>query len=201
MKRLQTLAFLMLLPGVVSAEGMITGVRVPKNGWPAGFFPKSGIRMDAAFDCEFKSAIEKTVNFDSVIYCRWTNVGEKKLKFLLKDHDDYCGTLDYPWGLEVRVTSTVGKVITENSMIKDGWWSCSVLQSQYSEVRPGDAIFLEPGETVVRLVPLGKVLMGAADGRLPSEGKFSIEVRLGDILAAKLLTLHVDKKKKANKSP
>jgi len=194
MKTLLTLCRLLLVPHFAMGA-MITDVFLPTDNKQFEFFPKSQIRMEAGFDYEFHSLHTQATGFDVHIYCRWTNIGNKEVKLLLKDHDYYSGTLDYPWGIAVRITSKNGKIITENAVDKDGWWSSSNIQSQISELMPGDAVVLEPGESVVRCVPLQSVLSGLELGSpaKPIEGDYSIELRLGGITAAKPLILHVSK--------
>jgi hypothetical protein len=192
MKTLLTLCGLLLVPHFAMGA-MITGVIVPTGNKQFEFFPKSQIRMEAGFDYEFHSLHTRATGFDVRIFCRWTNIGNKEVKLLLKDHDYYFGTLDYPWGIAVRITSKNGKTITENATDKDGWWSSSNIQSQMSELMPGDAIVLEPGESVVRRIPLQSVVFGLDLDRpkKPFEGDYSIELQLGGIPAAKPLKLHV----------
>jgi hypothetical protein len=196
MKTLLPLIWFVLATPLAWAGGMISGVETTAGRDTFDFFPKNQIRMEAAFDWEFHSFDEQAKGFDVAIYCRWTNVGKSEVKLLLKDHDAYHGTLDYPWGIQVRITGKNGKVITENTVEKDGWWDGSNIQSQLSKIMPGDAVVLKPGETVVRLIPLQSVLANLGDlpglsGQQPSPGDYFLKLRLGGILAAKPLTLHL----------
>jgi hypothetical protein len=184
------------LPGTMLGEGMIAGAYVPPGAQEFDFFPRKGIRMEVAFDWEFKERTKESIDFNVVIYCRWTNTGDRELKLLLKDHDYYHGTLDYPWGLYVRVTEQ-GKeqALTKNSTIPDGWWSSSLVHAQISETMPGDAIVLLPRQSVSRQVPLQSVLSGLSYGfentRLPTSGSFHVDVRLGEINASPKLSLSI----------
>jgi len=195
MKRQLTLAALWLLPPCLVASGLIAAVLPPQDAVQINFPRQSQIRMEVAFDQKFTSHTSQAAGFAAWIYCRWTNVSATGAKLLLKDHDAYHGTLEYPWSLQVRVTDKTGNVLTENPTLKDGWWSSAVLESQISKVMPGDVVVLKPGETVVRKVPLERGLMGltpgAADHRLPPDGEYSIEVRMGEICATSPLTLRV----------
>ena len=95
-----------------------------------------------------------------VLRCSWRNVDSAPVAFLLKDHDDYHGTLSYPVGLQVRLTGPDGRVLTANSCFADGWWDFSCLCSQLSPLMPGDIIVLQPRETVSRKFALSDVLLG-----------------------------------------
>lgn len=193
MKSLFTLIYSAFMPSLALAGGMITGVSVPEGSERFEFFPKNEIRMDIAFDHEFEEFDASGDMSEAWIYCRWTNAGKKEVRLLLKDHDDYHGTLDHPWGLQVRITDQAGKVLTAGAAAIDGWWSSSVVCSQLSQVRPGDAIVLRQGENVVRRVSLDSVLFGLDLGS-PAHpkitiGVYTIEVRLGGIVAFKPLHL------------
>lgn len=205
MKNLFTLIGSVVTPGLALAGGMITGVLVPEGGEHFEFFPEKEIRMDIAFDHDFEELDASGDRSKVWIYCRWTNAGKKEVRLLLKDHDDYHGTLDYPWGLQVRITDQTSRVITAGEAAIDGWWSSSIVYSQLSQVRPGDVIVLKPGESVVRRVSLESILLGLDLGSpaRPSitEGVYSIEARLGGITASKPLQLRVQNREAASQMP
>ena len=178
------MALLLFFPGGLVGGGMITGVFSPKKKWV--FFPKDDIRMEVAFDSEFTQFEDRCVGLDVPIYCRWTNTGKKAVKLLLKEHDSYHGVLDYPWGLEVRLTDETGKVITGG---EGGWWSSAYLASQISEVERRDAVTLKPGERIARKVRLSEVVTSLLPS--PLSGRFRVEIRLGAIQSTQPLTLRL----------
>jgi len=121
------------------------------------------------------------------LVCRFKNKAKRNAAITLKDHDEYHGTLPYPTGLMARVVDESGTVVTRNDVTKDDWWSSYAVWSQFcvsstaSEecLMPGDTITLKPGEEVIRIVPLARVLQGnrqRPDGL--RAGKYAVQLKL-----------------------
>ena len=179
------------------------------------------LEFKVAFDSEFTRTTQEMNRWPVVIHCAWRNTSSEAVTVLLKDHDSYHGTLDYPIGIQVRITSKSGRILTTNSQYPAGWWDFSCCASQISHLMPGDIVALNPGEVAVRQFKLDDVLAGLtstqtaekapglpdgsrdlrsgtiADFEFP-EGASTIEVKLRDLVATNALTLQV--KKKANKN-
>lgn len=122
------------------------------------------------------------------IRCVFTNQGSAPVSLLLKDHDDYHGTLSFPVGICARVTDATGAILTENEVAKDGWWSWYYHWSTMFVPMHGDYITLNPGEGVVRIVPLDEVLLGAdkiRQGLKP--GAYFVQLCIHDIVSNRLL--------------
>jgi hypothetical protein len=114
------------------------------------------------------------------------NAGGKRRSILLADHNDYSGTLPYPVGLRAKVWDSQKKIVTENDISDEGWWTSYYLSSSSYEEKPGDKIFLNPGEKVVRIIPLDIMLRGCETlpHGLPS-GNFLVQLSLGGIVSNK----------------
>ena len=105
-------------------------------------------------------------------------------RVLVKDHDPYHGTLSYPTDLTARVIDSKGTVVTRNEIGKDGWWSWWFLASTLFETLPGDVITLRPGEEIIRIVPLNKILLGCRTlphGLRP--GRYSVQLSLCEMVS------------------
>lgn len=99
--------------------------------------------------------------YSDSVYCLWRNISKEPVSFLLKDHDDFHGTLDYPFGIEIRITDCNGVVLTAtSSRKKEGWWASSCMHSQFSRITPGDIITLKPNEYVIRSIGIDDVIGG-----------------------------------------
>jgi len=158
------------------------------RGGPAGSAKRSErLAQDREISFEIRPAGEATPGSERYvagepisIRCVWRNTREWPVSIDLKDHDDDHGTLDYPVSLSARVLDSAGTVLTENENADHGWWSWYFLWSTTFERMPGDVVTLKPGEEVVRIVPLDKVLWGvdALPGGL-SEGTYIVQLSLG----------------------
>ena len=149
------------------------------------------------------------------IYCSWRNRSSAPVAVLLKDHDATFGTLDFVYGMRVRILSAQGKVLTATAARQLEWWSFSSCCSIASSLMPGDIVTLQPGETVVRRFKLEDVLLGLKSTQATDEaplqpsgtrlvtgtgpcspfefpvGANTIEVRCWNLVATNPLTLRV----------
>jgi hypothetical protein len=100
----------------------------------------------------------KPVPFPIRILCDWKNISPKPQPILLKDHDSFYGTLDYPYGIQLQVKNQRNELVTANVVIRDGWWASSAYGTGSSSVDPGDIVILAPGESVSRIIVAEQVL-------------------------------------------
>jgi hypothetical protein len=119
------------------------------------------------------------------IRCTFRNTGNKKVTFLLADHDDYHGTMPYPAFMQARVIDAYGVVLTKTIDSRDGWWTSYITHSDSFNEMPGDRITLKPKESVVRIVPLRSVLAGLPGMREGSlaAGEYKVQLRLDEIVS------------------
>lgn len=121
------------------------------------------------------------------IRCLIRNRGKKSVKFKLKDHDAYFGTLPYPIGAYVRVVRDDGTVVTANELDSsgEGWWTkYSQWGTTFRPMMPGDVVVIPPGDLVVRYFPIDEMIdmaPGAKEGL--SEGVYSIQLNLNRLLS------------------
>ena len=120
-----------------------------------------------------------------MIRCVWKNVGTKPQSLFLKDHDSYHGTLEYPTWMMAKVINSDGNVLTKNN--NNEWWSWYSLWSTLFIEMPGDTILLNPGEEVIRIVPLDVILKGLKtipDGL--TEGIYKVTLKHGELISNQL---------------
>lgn len=144
---------------------------------------KAGLAGDGSFAKYLEASDERRgvylVGKPISIRCVFRNSGSRPITLSLKDHDQYHGTLPYPQGVQARIEDTNHKVLTVNTVNKEGWWSVFFLSSQMSAFEPGDNITIPPGDKVTRIIPLDEVLKGC-DGLprgLPA-GNFVVQLRV-----------------------
>ena len=115
------------------------------------------------------------------------NTGKSPRRVRLDDHDEYHGTRPFPDGTYARIRDSNGTVLTRNDSTNDDWWSFEILQSTLSQEMPGDAVTIPPGEEVVRIIPLDRVLLGCK--RLPyglRRGTYMVQLSLCGIVSNEL---------------
>ena len=115
------------------------------------------------------------------------NTGRSSRRFLLDDHDEYHGTRPFPHGTTARIRDSRGAVLTRNKVSNDDWWSSGYLDSFLHREMPGDAITFQPGEEVVRIVPLEQVLLGC-DGIRNGlrRGSYTVQLSLCGVVSNEL---------------
>ena len=113
--------------------------------------------------------------------CTIKNGGDQPREILLADHHPFHGTLPYPVGMRATLWDERGNVI-----VKDCTWYV-VWNTTFDEM-PGDRIWLKPGDEVVRIVPLDKMVGWS----LPSlkAGLYRVQLTLGE-MTSNLLTLRI----------
>ena len=119
------------------------------------------------------------------IRCTFKNTGRRTLTFRLADHDSYHGTQPYPFGLRVRVSNLAGVVISATPEFGE-WWTHYYRSSGVYPEMPGDRIRLQPGQQVIRIVPLDEILVGnRVLGRLVA-GEYLVEMEIEGIVSNKM---------------
>jgi hypothetical protein len=134
-------------------------------------------QVGAIDDVEFTVALERQVvrtgdPIRAVLTLR--NSGGRKLKPIFQERDAQGRPLPYPYGLTVRVLGDGGRILTENDVSKDQWWSWYYTWPQVNLVRKAskNRVDLKPGKEIVRTIDIAKVLEGCAfavDGVPPGE--------------------------------
>ena len=117
----------------------------------------------------------------------FTNTGKNTGNILLNDHNDYSGTLPYPIGMAVRVWDASGTLLTVNEFDSEGWWSSYYYSASAHVEKPGDRIYLKPGQQVIRIVPLHIMLRGCTtlpNGLLP--GRYTVQLSVHDLVSNKI---------------
>lgn len=198
---MKLLLFLFLSFASSAFASMICAVQVPKGESLPAPRPDQ-IEFTVAFDSNFETTEKGSDRWPTVIYCSWKNITSNSVSILLKDHDSYHGTLDYVFGIQVRISDSQGHVLTTTTPNSDGWWASAGFSSQMSALMPGDVVVLRPGETVIRSFRLEDVLRSlllvqaseksranwkGAEFTFPS-GESSIEVQLWGLVARQPLT-------------
>lgn len=122
-----------------------------------------------------------------MIRCLIRNIGKKSVKFSLKDHDAYFGTLPYPIEAYVRVVRDDGRVVTASELDSSGkgWWTkYSQYGSTFRPIMPGDVIAIPPAGVVARSFPIHEMIAMApgAKGGL-GEGVYSIQLCINELLS------------------
>ena len=112
------------------------------------------------------------------------NTSAKKLRPVVQDRDANGQVLPYPAGLTVMVKDSSGRILTENDVSKDEWWSWYYTWPQVTLVRKDskNRVTLRPGKQIVRTVDLATMLGGApslADG-LPG-GVYTVQFSLNGV--------------------
>ncbi len=121
------------------------------------------------------------------IRCVFRNNSSRRQYVVLSDHDDYSGTLPYPIGLKAKVWDASGTLLSANEISSEGWWSSYFLSGTNYVEKPGDRIFLKPGEYVIRIVPLDVVLQGCRDLKSGlSRGRYFVQFSLDDLESNKI---------------
>ncbi len=108
------------------------------------------------------------------IVCRIRNNGDEEVEILLKDHDDYHGTLLFPTTMTVTVWNEQGEILVSD-------WSSYVLWSTFFFEMPGDRIKLKPEEEITRFVPLGEILKGSSMSL--DSGVYRIQLKLPEVMS------------------
>jgi len=123
----------------------------------------------AAADARQKSRPKETLSLTAVTrpirYAEGTalpvdvvfvNAGKRRTSFVLPYNDQ-----DPPGYIQARLWDARGRLVTENTTLRDGWWTSWVLWSgnRYKE-GPRDRISLKPGETYARTVDLARLFAG-----------------------------------------
>ena len=152
------LVIVVLLPAAaVLRASMISGILMNLDET----LPQPGpgqIEFEIGFDSKLKSKEKTKSHYIATIYCSWRNISDKPVPLLLKDHDHYHGTLDYPFGINIKILNDEGVVLTATYPDNGGWWASSRYSAQSSSLMPGDIIILEPGEQVIRKISIDDVL-------------------------------------------
>ena len=206
-------AVLLFMP-CASRASMITGI-LTEHGEKLPTPNAKEIGFKIGFDSELKTTEKTAKDGHIVIYCSWRNITDKPVLLLLKDHDSHYGKLDYPFGIQIRITNSEGVIVTANSQYKEGWWDFSCYCSQLSKLMPGDIITLKPKERIIRSFKIDDVLMRltfiqaadkvprtpdgvidmtkveVSDFKMP-KGKNRIEVKYWDMIATNSLTLNIE---------
>jgi hypothetical protein len=90
------------------------------------------------------------------------NTGATKLKPVFQERDAQGRVLPYPVGLTARVIDESGRILTENDVSKDEWWSWYYTWPSVNLVlkESKSRLNLKPGRQIVRTVDLNKILDG-----------------------------------------
>jgi hypothetical protein len=122
------------------------------------------------------------------VRCVFANPGAQPVTILLRDHDAYLGTLEYPGEMQIHVVDAAGRLVTKNEIDGDGWWNWFYLSSQFSVEEPGDRITIPPGDHVTRVVHLEDILRGCPGISAGlARGRFTVQLRLGNIVSNSLV--------------
>jgi hypothetical protein len=119
-----------------------------------------------------------------------TNRSSERWEVVLIDHDEDGYPRPFPEGLQVRLVSASGNILTKHSNppLDEEWWSSDWLRSTVCIGSclhmAGDEITLAPGSTVRRIADLSSVIAGAPLLSRPlTPGQYHVTFRLGDLIS------------------
>lgn len=172
--------FLVLATGLLAAA-------CPKQGTKSFILPSNPLTLTITAKDSPSTALFRAGERIQVL-CTFTNTGSGTREILLPQSDT-----GLPGFLLARVWALDGRLLTENDLDPDGWFSSIMLWSATYTERPGDRIPIEPGAERTIRVNLDRLLLGcpAIPEGLPP-GSYGVQFKAEDLESNELI-LHVQR--------